>query len=409
VTRFAHPAIPVVLAAVLIDSIGFGIVLPVLPGLLVELSGASLADATRIGGTMLIAYAAAQFVAGPILGSLGDRFGRRPVLLASMLAFAADYALMAFAPSVAWLFAGRVIAGITGATYGPANAVIADVTPADRRGASFGLIGAAFGMGFVLGPALGGLLTGLGTRAPFMVAAGLALANAAAMALLLPETLKPENHRPFSWARANALGAFRPLFQAGNATPLLLAALLWQVAHMVYPATWAFWAEIRLGWDAQAIGWSLAASGLAMAVAQVAIVGRVIKLLGEERTVLVGLVIGGAEFVAYAFVDQGWQVYALVAVGALQGLVFPSLNALLSRMADASNQGALQGGMASLGSIAAVLGPLLMSQALASGSERGVPGANFLLAAAFAGAALLVVWTGVIGRLPRPGTARSTP
>jgi MFS transporter, DHA1 family, tetracycline resistance protein len=408
-TRFAHPAIPVVLAAVLIDSIGFGIVLPVLPGLLVELSGATLADATRIGGTMLIAYAAAQFVAGPILGSLGDRFGRRPVLLASMLAFAADYALMAFAPTVAWLFAGRLIAGITGAAYGPANAVIADVTPPERRGATFGLIGAAFGMGFVLGPALGGLLTGLGTRAPFMVAAGLALVNAGAMALLLPETLTPENRRPFSWARANALGAFRPLFHAGNAAPLLLAALLWQVAHMVYPATWAFWAEIRLGWNAQAIGWSLAASGLAMAAAQVLVTGRAIKALGEERTVLIGLGVGAAVFLAYGFVTRGWQVYPLILVGALQGLVFPSVNALLSRTVGASDQGALQGGMASLQSVAAIVGPLLMSQALAAGAENGLPGANFLVAGTVAGVALVVVWTGVVRPLRQGSFARSTP
>lgn len=376
----AHRAVPIVLLAVLIDSIGFGIVLPVLPTLVVELTGQSLADATRTGGLLLIVFALAHFFAGPILGNLGDRYGRRPVLLAAMLIFAVDYALMAFAPTIAWLFAGRVVAGIAGAVYGPANAVLADVTPPEKRGATFGLMGAAFGIGFIIGPAIGGLLGTLGPRVPFMAAAALAAANATWIFFALPESLARENRRRFEWKRANPLGAFAPLLRLKGALPLIAVAFIWQVAHQVYPATWAFYAEIAHGWGPREIGWSLAASGLTMAVAQIFVTGRAIARFGEVRTVVIGLSAGALVYFGYAFASEGWQVYALIACGALQALAYPSLNALLSRMVDASNQGALHGGMASIASVAAILGPLSLSQMLATGAERGFPGAAFLLA-----------------------------
>src|SRR6185436_12348666 len=246
--RFHHPAVPIVLTILLIDSIGFGIVLPVLPDLIVHLGEVSLAEATRIAGYMLVTYAAAQFVAGPVLGNLGDRCGRRPILLFSTIAFALDYLVMAAAPTLAWLFLGRLVAGIAGATYGPAYAVLADITPPEKRGATFGLMGAAFGLGFILGPAIGGLTASFGTRTPFIIAAALAGANALWIAFSLPETLPLERRRPFQWRDAHIFGAFRPLFHAGGATPLLVAAFLWQLAHIVYPATWAFWAGLAHHW-----------------------------------------------------------------------------------------------------------------------------------------------------------------
>ncbi|HMG46121.1 MAG TPA: MFS transporter [Allosphingosinicella sp.] len=402
--RFHHPAVPIVLTILLLDSIGFGIVLPVLPDLIVHLGRVTLAEATRIAGYMLVAYAGAQFFAGPVLGNLGDRFGRRPILLFSAIAFALDYLLMAAAPTLAWLFVGRLIAGIAGATYGPANAVLADVTAPEKRGATFGLMGAAFGLGFILGPAIGGLMAGFGTRAPFIVAAALAGTNALWIAIRLPETLPPERRRPFRLRDAHILGAFRPLFHAGGAAPLLVAALFWQLAHFVYPATWAFWAGLALHWDAAAIGWSLAAAGLAMALAQTFVTGRAIARFGEARTVVIGMVVGGLSFLFYVFATQGWMVYAIIFFSALQGLVYPSLNALLSRMTDASHQGALQGGMASIASIAAIIGPLAMTQALAFGAEHGEPGGAFLLAAALVLLALLIVIFGVVRRL-RPQEA----
>jgi DHA1 family tetracycline resistance protein-like MFS transporter len=402
--RFHHRAVPIVLAALLIDSIGFGIVLPVLPRLIVELANVTVPEATRIAGYLLVAYAGTQFFAGPVLGNLGDRFGRRRVLLLSMVAFAIDYGLMAAAPTIGWLFLGRALAGVAGASYAPANAVLADVTPPDKRGATFGLMGAAFGLGFILGPAMGGLLAGFGTRAPFLAAAALAAANALWIATMLPETLPLESRRAFDWRQANVLGAFRPLLNAGGAAPLLVAAFLWQLGHIVYPATWAFWAELALHWDAAEIGWSLAASGLAMALAQTLLTGRAIERFGEARTVVVGMVVGSLAFLAYVFVTRDWMVYAIIAVSALQGLVYPSLNALLSRMTDASHQGALQGGMSSIASVAAIAGPLAMTQALAFGAERGEPGGAFLLAALLAFAALLTVLFGVVRRLAPRGT-----
>ena len=397
--RFHHPAVPIVLTILLLDSIGFGIVLPVLPDLIVHLGRVTLAEATRIAGYMLVAYAGAQFFAGPVLGNLGDRFGRRPILLFSAIAFSVDYLFMAAAPTLAWLFVGRLIAGIAGATYGPANAVLADVTAPEKRGATFGLMGAAFGLGFILGPAIGGLMAGFGTRAPFIVAAALAGTNALWIATRLPETLPPERRRPFRWRDAHILGAFRPLFHAGGAAPLLVAALFWQLAHFVYPATWAFWAGLALHWDAAAIGWSLAAAGLAMALAQTFVTGRAIARFGEARTVVIGMVVGGLSFLFYVFATQGWMVYAIIFFSALQGLVYPSLNALLSRMTDASHQGALQGGMASIASIAAIVGPLAMTQALAFGAEHGEPGGAFLLAFLLVAGALLIVIFGVVRRL----------
>lgn len=389
--RFEHRAVPIALAAVLIDAIGFGIVLPVLPTLIVELTGESLPGATRIGGWLAIVFALAHFFAGPILGNLGDRFGRRPVILTAMLIFAADYALMAFAPTIAWLFAGRLIAGIAGAVYGPANAILADVTSPEKRGATFGLMGAAFGIGFIIGPAMGGLLADLGPRAPFIAAAALAALNAVWISIWLPETLAPENRRSFEWRRANPLGTFAPLLGLKGAMPLLVVMFIWQLAHQVYPSTWAFYAELAHGWDSEAIGWSLAASGAAMAMAQIFVTGRAIAALGETRTVMIGLIVGVLVYAGYAFANQGWQVYALLVFGALQVLAYPSLNALLSRMVDASNQGALQGGMASIASVAAIFGPLSLTQTLAFGAEHGFPGAAFALASALALVAAIIV------------------
>ncbi len=400
--KFGHRAIPIALAAVLIDAIGFGIVLPVLPTLIVELTGESLPEATRIGGWLIIVFAVAHFFAGPILGNLGDRFGRRPVILAAMLIFAIDYALMAFAPTIAWLFAGRLIAGIAGAVYGPANAILADVTPPEKRGATFGLMGAAFGIGFIIGPAIGGLLGEFGPRTPFMVAGTLAALNATWIFFVLPETLAPENRRKFEWKRANPLGTFGPLFAMKGALPLLAVAFIWQLAHQVYPATWAFYAELAHGWDSRAIGWSLAASGTAMALTQIFVTGRAIAALGETKTLMIGLIVGTLAYAAYAFATEGWQVYVILMFGALQMLAYPSLNAMLSRRVDASNQGALQGGMASIASVAAILGPLSLTQTLAYGAEHGFPGAAFALAAALTLVAVGIVLVFLLRRGAEP-------
>jgi DHA1 family tetracycline resistance protein-like MFS transporter len=394
----SHQAVPIVLFVLLLDAIGFGIVLPVLPSLIVHLADVTMAEATRIAGYMLVAYAVMQFLAGPVIGNISDRYGRRPVLLACVAAFTIDYALMAAAPTIAWLFAGRLVAGIAGATYGPANAVLADVTRPEDRARVFGLMGAAFGGGFIIGPALGGLLAGFGTRAPFIAAATLAGINCLWVLFRLPETLKTEDRRPFDWRRANAFGTFAPLIQMSAAVPLILVSLLWQVAHQVYPSTWAFWAVLKFDWTSAEIGWSLAAAGVSMALAQVFLTGRAVARFGEERSIVTGMLVGGSAFALYAFVPQGWMVYPIIFFSALQGLVYPSTNALLSKMTDASNQGALQGGMASVASVGAIAGPLAMTQALAAGAERGFPGSAFLMAAVLVALALVVIWVGVLRR-----------
>jgi DHA1 family tetracycline resistance protein-like MFS transporter len=394
----SHQAVPIVLFVLLLDAIGFGIVLPVLPSLIVHLADVTMAEATRIAGYMLVAYAVMQFLAGPVIGNVSDRYGRRPVLLACVAAFTIDYALMAAAPTIAWLFAGRLVAGIAGATYGPANAVLADVTRPEDRARVFGLMGAAFGGGFIIGPALGGLLAGFGTRAPFIAAATLAGINCLWVLFRLPETLKTEDRRPFDWRRANAFGTFAPLIQMSAAVPLILVSLLWQVAHQVYPSTWAFWAVLKFDWTSAEIGWSLAAAGVSMALAQVFLTGRAVARFGEERSIVTGMLVGGSAFALYAFVPQGWMVYPIIFFSALQGLVYPSTNALLSKMTDASNQGALQGGMASVASVGAIAGPLAMTQALAAGAERGFPGSAFLMAAVLVALALVVIWVGVLRR-----------
>jgi DHA1 family tetracycline resistance protein-like MFS transporter len=391
--RFEHRAIPIVLVAVVIDVIGFGIIMPVLPALITRLGHLDLPAATRVAGWLLAVFAIAQFVAGPVVGNLGDRFGRRPVLIVAMLAFAIDYAITAAAPTLAWLFLGRVIAGLTGAIYGPAGAVIADISPPERRAATFGLLGAAFGIGFILGPALGGLVASFGPRAPFIAAAALAALNALAMLLFLPETLAPENRRPFRLREAHVIGAFRPLFHAGRAGPLLVAWFLWQLGGVVYPATWSFWAAIRFGWDAGAIGWSLAWVGFLQFLVQVLLTDRIVKRLGERGAAILGLACSAACLAAYAFVTQGWQVYAFFLVGCLGAFAWPALNGMLSRMVDATRQGALQGGIGSMNSVAAILGPLLAAQSLAWGTRFGFDGAAFILAGGLIAVAMLIIWT----------------
>jgi DHA1 family tetracycline resistance protein-like MFS transporter len=399
--RFDNRAVPIVLAAVIIDVIGFGIVMPVLPQLITELGQMDLAAATRISGWMLAVFAIAQFVAGPVMGNLGDRFGRRVVLIAAMIAFALDYLVMAWAPTIAWLFLGRAIAGVAGATFGPAGAVIADVTPPEKRAATFGLLGAAFGIGFVIGPALGGVVAGFGTRAPFIVASALAAINAVAMLLFLPETLAPENRRPFHLRDAHIIGAFKPLFHAGNATPLLIAWFLWQLGGIVYPAVWSFWAAIRFGWDAAAIGWSLAWVGFLTILVQLGLTNRVVERIGERNAAIVGLGCGAACLFAYAFTTQGWQVYAFFLVGSLGAFAYPALNGLLSRMVDATRQGALQGGLGSMNSVAAIFGPLIAAQSLAWGTWHGFDGAAFLVAAVLISSAALIIAIGTPSVAPK--------
>jgi DHA1 family tetracycline resistance protein-like MFS transporter len=388
-------ALAFIFLTVLIDTIGFGIVMPVMPQLIVELTGKPLAQATFIGGWLLTSYAVMQFICGPIMGNLSDRFGRRPVLLASLAAFAIDYALMGFAPSLAWLFLGRVLAGVAGAVYSPAWAYVADVSPPEKRAQSFGVMGAAFGVGFILGPALGGLLGEFGTRAPFFAAAALGALNFVYGLIVLPESLPADKRRRFEWTRANPLGALLSLKRYPAVMAIAGAVFLWQLAHQVYPSSWSFFAEIRFDWSPGEIGASLAFVGLLMAFTQALLTGRIVKHLGERRAVIIGLASGAASMLLLAFSDVGWFAYVAMTAGLLQFIAYPSMNAIMSTQVPPDSQGELQGGVASLMSLTTIIGPLLMTQTLGRFSGAGAPiyfpGAAFLLAAVLAVFSLLIV------------------
>ncbi len=380
-------ALTFIFVTVLIDVIGFGIVIPVFPELIVELTGKAVNEAARIGGWLSFAYAIMQFGMGPVIGNLSDRFGRRPVLLASLLAFAVDYAIMGFAPTLTLLFVGRLIAGVTGASHTTAYAYIADISPPEKRAQNFGLIGMAFGFGFILGPAIGGLIGDqFGTRAPFFVAGGLALLNALYGWLVLPESLTAERRRPFDIRRANPIGTLIRLKRYHPVVLGLAAAMfLWQLAHQSLQGTWSFYTIYRYEWTPGMVGLSLAAVGLTAAIVQGGLVRVIIPRIGERRAVELGLLSGLAGFFVYGLATQGWMIFAGIAVAALSGLAYPSMNALMSQHVEPEAQGELQGAVASLFSLSTIIGPPLMTQLFGYFTGHSapfeLPGAAFLLAA----------------------------
>lgn len=389
-------AIVFIFITVLIDTIGFGIILPVLPELIMQLTGTGLSQAARYGGWLYFVYAVTQFFCAPVIGNLGDRFGRRPVLLSALFALGVDYLVMGFAPGLAWLFVGRFIAGIAGASYVPAYAYIADISPPEKRAQNFGLLGAAFGIGFVLGPSIGGLLGSFGPRTPFFAAAALALLNATFGLFAVPESLPRERRRTFEWSRANPFGALIQLRKQPVVVSLAGVAFLWLLGHQVLPSIWAFYTMLRFDWSEAAIGWSLAASGIVMAISQGGLTRVLIpKLGGEQRAALVGLLSGAAVYCCYAFAPHGWVLYVGIMGWGLAAMSWPSLNALMSQQVPANAQGELQGALASLSSVAAVLGPPLMTQLFGRFSAPDAvvyfPGAPFFAAALLALASAIIL------------------
>jgi MFS transporter, DHA1 family, tetracycline resistance protein len=383
-------ALVFVVITVLIDIIGFGLILPVLPRLLVELTGDTVNQAAIDGGWLAFVYAVMQFVCAPLLGNLSDRYGRRPVLLFAVGALGVDYIVMGFAPTLAWLFLGRTIAGIAGASFTPAYAYVADVSPPDKRAQSFGLISAAFGVGFILGPALGGLLGQLGTRTPFFAAAALSLVNLVYGTFVLPESLPPEARRPFEWRRANPLGTLLQMRKHPVVLGLLGALFLWMVAHQVMPSTWTFYTKFRFGWSEAMIGASLAAAGVVMAVSQATLMRVLVPRLGERRTALTGIAVASVGYFGYGIASASWMMFAWLATWFLGALVMPSTNALMSHRVEKSAQGELQGAVASLFGLSSIVGPPLMTQLFgrfsAPDAPLQLPGAAFF-------ASTLLAWT----------------
>ena len=375
-----------IFVTILLDMLALGLILPILPKLVESFVDNDTATAARIFGLFGTAWALMQFLFSPILGALSDRFGRRPVVLLSNFGLALDYVLMALAPTLAWLFIGRVISGITSASISTAFAYIADVTPPERRAAVFGKIGAAFGAGFILGPAIGGLLGGMDPRLPFWIAAGLSFANALYGWLILPESLPLERRAPFRWKSASPLGALHLLRSNRILAGLSLANFFGQVAHVVLPSTFVLYATYRYGWDTTTVGLTLALVGVCAMVVQGAGVGPIVKRLGERRALLLGLACGALGFFIYGAAPTGPLFWIGIPVMSLWGVAGAAIQALTTQLVAPDQQGQLQGATNSVNSIAQMLGPFLFTLTFAYFiSEQAplkMPGAPFLLAAA---------------------------
>lgn len=388
-------ALAFIFITVLLDMIGLGIILPVMPDLIMDITGLSLPEAARWGGAIYALYALTQFIFAPIVGNLSDRFGRRPVLLVAIAGFAIDYLVMGFAPVLWVLFIGRALSGMFGATYSTAGAYIADITPAEERGGRFGMIGAAFGLGFIIGPAIGGPLGDIDHRLPFFVAAGLAGVNFIYGFLVLPETHKTENRRPFRWANANPVGALLQLKQFPMVFGLLAAVALFYIGHAAFPAVWAYFGPEKFGWSNAEVGLSLAAVGVVSAIVQGGLSGRVIKAWGQRNAAIVGFSVATAAYFAYAFAPNTAAVYVIIVLAGISGIAGPALQSIMSGQVPADMQGALQGGVTSLGSLMMAFSPILMTQIFFAFSNRDAepyfPGAPYFLAGLLTVAAVIII------------------
>lgn len=390
------------LATVAIDALGFGIVVPVVPTLVMQLSDQPASQASIWQGALLAAFSLMQFLCAPLLGALSDRFGRRPVLLASLSGMCLNYLMLAWAPTLGWLFLGRLIAGATAASYSAATAYIADVTPPAKRAQRFGLIGAMFGLGFVAGPVLGGLLGGYGLRLPFLVAAGLAGVNMLYALFVLPESLAPALRRPLEWHRANPVGSLRVVATNPAYARLALAWCCTWFALGALQSSFVLENDMRLGWGPQENGLALAAVGAGSAIVQGLLVRRVVSRLGERRTALAGYVVSAFAYLAFAFAGQVWLLLLGIVLQAMGSVSGPAVQALLSARAGPDQQGQVQGALASVQGLTAIVAPLVSGWAFstfaAPAAPAALPGAPFLLAALAYVAAFLAV-----KRVPMPG------
>ncbi|MBL7845717.1 MAG: TCR/Tet family MFS transporter [Cyclobacteriaceae bacterium] len=379
------PALGFIFITLLIDVTGLGIIIPVLPKLIQELSHGSLSEAAAYGGWLVSVYAIMQFICSPIVGGLSDRFGRRPVLLASLFGFGLDYLFLAFAPTLGWLFVGRVIAGIMGASFTTAGAYIADISTPEKRAQNFGIIGAAFGLGFIIGPVIGGLLGSYGSRIPFMVAAALTLLNWLYGLFILPESLKPENRRKFEWKRANPVGTLKSLFRHQVIAGLFVSLAFLYISSHAVQSNWSYYSIEKFKWDERAIGISLGVVGLVSAIVQGWLIRLIIPKLGQERSVYVGLSLYALGFLLFGLATEGWMMYAITVVYCFGGIAGPALQGIMSGIVPPNEQGELQGGFTSLMSITAIVGPPLMNNLFAyfsgAGAPMYLPGAAMLLGA----------------------------
>ncbi len=398
-TDVAEPrkgAMAFIMVTIFVDVLTFGLIIPVWPMLIKGFAHQSTADATRIGMLFGFSWAIMQFFFAPILGCLSDQLGRRPVILFSNIGNAIDLTLMALAPSLAWLFVGRILSGITAASFSTAQAYVADVTPTDKRAQAYGMMGAAWGIGFVVGPVIGGFLGELGPRAPFWAAAGLSLINFLYGFFILPESLAKEKRQAFSFARANPMGAFKFLRTHPGLLTLASVYFLSNLGHYVYNTIYVFYVDYRYHWTSMTIGGTLAIVGVCSAIVQGALVKRIVSKLGERRALYVGLMIGCLGMTLYGFASKGWMFVAVIPVIAFWGIAGPALQTLATSRVEDTAQGELQGAFSGLMSIAAIIGPLifggLFSWSVDHRATFHVPGAPFFLSAIMLASAALIAW-----------------
>ncbi|MES2386596.1 MAG: TCR/Tet family MFS transporter [Bacteroidota bacterium] len=381
---------------VILDISGLGIIIPVLPKMISSFTGGNMSTAAAYAGWLTFAYATVQFFSAPILGNLSDKYGRRPLLLLSLLSFGIDSLFMAFAPSLAWIFLGRILAGISGASYTVASAYVADISTPEKRSENFGLINAAFGMGFIIGPVIGGLLGKMGQQVPFLAAAGLSIANFIFGYFVLPESLPLTDRRPFNWKRANPVGALMHLRRFPAVAGLLTCITIFYISGHSMETCWTFYTMLKFNWDEQMIGISLGASGLIMALVQAVLIRLVLPKTGDRLAVYIGMCFSIIGFVLFAFAGSGTVMLLTLIPWGLGGLGAPAIMGLISNSVPANEQGELQGGLTSLMSVTAIPAPLIMSGLFAHYSKPGAevyfPGAPFLLSAALVLIALLVAY-----------------
>jgi DHA1 family tetracycline resistance protein-like MFS transporter len=378
-------ALNFIFLTLLIDITGLGIIIPVMPKLIGQLTGEGLSVASEYGGWLTFAYAFMQFIFAPILGNLSDKYGRRPVLLLSLLGFGIDYLFLAFAPSIFWLFIGRIIAGIAGASMTTAMAYIADVSTPEKRAQNFGIVGAAFGLGFIIGPVLGGVLGQFGTRIPFFAAAGLALLNFLYGYFILPESLTKENRRPFNFKTANAWASLSRLKRYPKVLSLAGALVLVYLASYALQSVWTYYNMYKFGWTEALVGYSLGFVGITIAVVQGGLIRIIIPKLGQERSLYIGLALYSFGYILFAFASESWMMFAFMVPYSLGGIAGPALQGIMSNQVPANEQGELQGTLTGLMSLTAIFGPLLMTHLFAAFTGKQAyfefPGAPFLLGA----------------------------
>ncbi|WFU07694.1 TCR/Tet family MFS transporter [Rhizobium sp. CB3090] len=392
--KFVRRGLFLVFVILFLDVIGIAIIMPVMPKYLEELTGASVSEAATDGGWLLLAYAAMQFLFSPLIGNLSDRFGRRPILLASVLTFAIDNFICAIAGSYWILFAGRILAGVSGASFSTCSAYIADISNDENRAKNFGLIGMAFGVGFVLGPVIGGFLGEFGPRAPFYGAAALSLLNFIGAYFLLPETLEARNRRRFEFWRASPLGALRQVRRYQGLGWVFVVMFFNWLAHGVFPAVWSFVSSYRYGWTSLEIGLSLGTYGIGMALVMGFALPRIVPVFGEWKTVVFGLVFSGVGLLGYAFAWQGWMVYAVIIVTVIENVADAPLRSIAASKVPPSAQGELQGALGSLTSITAIIGPVLFPYLFRYFTAPSAPlvfaGAPFIMSALLIAAAVIL-------------------